>query len=226
MALSNSPAGGSGGSTAGDIALAVWSATTRSLTAAVFTDSASRTATAALVTGFATPANITDAQAAIIAKADVSVIGPQVATLFGLVQGGDRFSTTALANTPTTAILDAIAQKPVTPVTDLTNLFTAITTAKAEILNRGNLAWTTGTGVPGDSSPITDAIAALEVALLAELGPIAADAIVARQGVVNDASIDEEANTGTIYQDDGTTPLVTFDLQPTAGNAITRIRQI
>lgn len=51
-ALSNSPGGGSGGATSGDIATAVWAATTRSLNVPVATDEASRIASQA--TGFNT----------------------------------------------------------------------------------------------------------------------------------------------------------------------------
>lgn len=131
----------------------------------------------------------------------------------------------------TTAILSAIASKPVTPVTDLSALFAAITAVKSEIIARGDAAWTTGIGgdgggstSSGDMTPVINAITALETALASQLASIAADAVIARKGVTNDAEVDKTANTATIFEDDRITPLAMFDLIPTAQNPLVRRR--
>ena len=54
---------------------------------------------------------------------------------------------------------------------------------------------------------------------------IASDAKLVRQILMNNAAINETANTGTIFADDGTTPLVIFDLSPNAGNSLSRTRR-
>ena len=82
-----------------------------------------------------------------------------------------------------------------------------------------------GGGDEFDITPITTAIAETEATLLTELASIAADAVVARQGVVNDAKVNELDNTATIYEDDQITPLAVFDLIPNAKKPLIRRRR-
>ena len=53
------------------------------------------------------------------------------------------------------------------------------------------------------------------------LNTIAANAEFSRQGVTNRYKIDEATNTGTLYNDDGTTPLVVHSLTDKDGNPAT-----
>jgi hypothetical protein len=51
------------------------------------------------------------------------------------------------------------------------------------------------------------------------IGLILAQATIARKGVTNRHKVDATANTGTLYDDDGTTPLYVFDLLDSSGTA-------
>jgi hypothetical protein len=80
--------------------------------------------------------------------------------------------------------------------------------------------------IPTTPAPAPSAIAsAVESTLGTQLDTIAADAAIARKGVTNNKNLNLTNDTGTLYDDDNETPVVVFDLAPSAIDSTSRTRR-
>jgi hypothetical protein len=148
-------------------------------------------------TGFATPTNVTDAQAAIIAELDASEV--KIDAIETKVQADSRQALLIAEHDATQSSLAGL--NDFNPALDVVANVTLVDTVTTNTDMRGTDG--ANTVVPDNANIIA----------------AATQSTLARKHLTNRDKIDTTANTLIRYDDDGTTPLVTFDLKDGDGGA-------